>query len=61
MCATCGCMAKKGEPGYGKGPKKKAAKKAASKGMSAKQKKLDVDKDGKLEGSDFAALRKKKK
>ena len=61
MCATCGCMAKKGAPGYGKGPKKKVAKKAASKGMSAKQKKLDVDKDGKLEGSDFAALRKKKK
>ena len=40
---------------------KKTAKKAASKGMSPKQKKLDVDKDGKLEGSDFAALRKKKK
>ena len=29
--------------------------------MSPKQKKLDADKDGKLEGSDFAALRKKKK
>jgi hypothetical protein len=29
--------------------------------MSPKQKKLDVDKDGKLEGSDFAALRAKKK
>jgi hypothetical protein len=29
--------------------------------MSSKQKKLDVDKDGKLEGSDFASLRKKKK
>jgi hypothetical protein len=40
---------------------KKSAKKSASKGMSPKQKKLDVDKDGKLEGSDFAALRKKKK
>jgi hypothetical protein len=38
----------------------KTAKKAAKK-MSPKQKKLDVDKDGKLEGSDFAALRKKKK
>ena len=66
MCDTCGCMAKKGASGYGKGPKKKAAKKApakkaAAKGMSSKQKKLDVDKDGKLEGSDFAALRKKKK
>ena len=53
MCATCGCMGKK--------TAKKAAKKAAPKGMSPKQKKLDVDKDGKLEGSDFAALRKKKK
>jgi hypothetical protein len=53
MCAACGCGKKKGEPGFGKGPKKKA--------MSPKQKKLDVDKDGKLEGSDFAALRKKKK
>ena len=65
MCAVCGCGKKKGQPGFGKGPKKKAAKKAdkktASKSMSAKQKKLDVDKDGKLEGSDFAALRGKKK
>jgi hypothetical protein len=61
MCAVCGCGKKKGQAGYGKGPKKKAAKKTASKGMSAKQKKLDVDKDGKLEGSDFAALRGKKK
>jgi hypothetical protein len=60
MCAACGCGKKKGEPGFGKGPKK-SAKKAASKGMSPKQKKLDVDKDGKLEGSDFASLRKKKK
>ena len=60
MCAACGCGKKKGEPGFGKGPKK-TAKKAASKGMSSKQKNLDVDKDGKLEGSDFAALRKKKK
>lgn len=50
MCATCGCMGKK-----------KPAKKAASKGMTPKQKKLDVNKNGKLEGSDFAALRKKKK
>jgi hypothetical protein len=65
MCAICGCGKKKGQPGFGKGPKKKAVKKAdkktASKSMSAKQKKLDVDKDGKLEGSDFAALRGKKK
>lgn len=53
MCSTCGCMGKK--------TAKKAAKKAAPKKMSPKQKKLDVDKDGKLEGSDFAALRKKKK
>jgi hypothetical protein len=60
MCVACGCGKKKGEPGFGKGPKK-TAKKAASKGMSPKQKKLDVDKDGKLEGSDFASLRKKKK
>jgi hypothetical protein len=57
MCAACGCGKKKGEPGFGKGPKK-TAKKTALKG---KQKKLDADKDGKLEGSDFAALRKKKK
>ena len=55
MCAACGCGKKKGEPGFGKGPKKTVKK------MSPKQKKLDVDKDGKLEGSDFAALRKKKK
>ena len=54
MCATCGCMGKKKTA-------KKTAKKAAPKKMSPKQKKLDVDKDGKLEGSDFAALRKKKK
>ena len=54
MCAPCGCGKKKGEAGYGKG--KKTAKK-----MSPKQKKLDMDKDGKLEKSDFAALRKKKK
>jgi hypothetical protein len=55
MCVKCGCGKKKGEPGYGKG------KKSDSKKMSPKQKKLDADKDGKLEGSDFAALRKKKK
>ena len=29
--------------------------------LKGKQSKLDADKDGKLEGSDFAALRKKKK
>jgi hypothetical protein len=72
MCATCGCGKKKGEPGFGKGPKSKSKSKSkkactcgtckACKGkkMSPKQKKLDTDKDGKLEGSDFAALRKKK-
>jgi hypothetical protein len=38
---------------------KKAAKKSSKK-MSPKQKKLDVNKNGKLEGSDFAALRAKK-
>ena len=57
MCAACGCGKKKGEPGFGKGPKK-TGKKTPLKG---KQSKLDTDKDGKLEGSDFAALRKKKK
>lgn len=48
MCATCGCG-------------KKTAKKSATKAMTGKQKKLDVNKNGKLEGSDFAALRGKKK
>jgi hypothetical protein len=69
MCAACGCGKKKGEPGFGKGPKSKSkkactcgtCKSCKGKKMSPKQKKLDVDKDGKLEGSDFAALRKKKK
>ena len=45
MCAACKCGKKKGEPGFGKGPKK-TSKKAASKEMSPKQKKLDTDKDG---------------
>jgi hypothetical protein len=53
MCAACGCGKKKGEPGYGKGK--------GSKKLSPKQKKLDMNKNGKLEGSDFATLRKKKK
>lgn len=73
MCAACGCGKKKGEPGFGKGPKSKSKKactcgtcksckaKKGGKKLSPKQKKLDTDKDGKLEGSDFAALRKKKK
>lgn len=26
MCAACGCGKKKGEPGFGKGPKSKAKK-----------------------------------
>lgn len=60
MCVLCGCGKKKGEPGYGKG-KKAPAKKAAAKKLSPKQKKLDMDKDGKLEGTDFAALRSKGK
>jgi len=58
MCKGCGCGCSK--PGC-KGACKKTAKKMSPKKMSPKQKKLDVDKDGKLEGSDFAALRKKKK
>ena len=61
MCAACGCGKKKGEPGFGKGPKSKAKSKKSAKKMSPKQSKLDSDKDGKLEGSDFAALKKKKK
>ena len=57
MCKSCGCGCSK--PNC-KGACKKGAKKTTKK-MSPKQKKLDVDKDGKLEASDFAALRKKKK
>ena len=57
MCATCGCGKKKGEAGFGKG-KSSTAK---AKTLTSKQKKLDTNKNGKLEGSDFAALRKKKK
>ena len=56
MCATCGCMGTKKPVAK----KKAAAKKAAPKGLSPKQSKLDMNKNGKLEGSDFAALRKKK-
>lgn len=67
MCKSCGCGCSK--PGC-KGACKKTAKKSCSCGtcksckakkMSPKQKKLDMDKDGKLERSDFAALRAKKK
>lgn len=57
MCKGCGCGCSKA--GCNGGCKKMGKK--TSKKMSPKQKKLDVDKDGKLEGSDFAALRKKKK
>jgi hypothetical protein len=57
MCKSCGCGCSK--PGC-KGACKKTAKKSSKK-LSSKQKKLDMDKGGKLEGSDFAALRKKKK
>jgi hypothetical protein len=52
MCATCGC---------GKKPAKKTAKKAPAKKMAGKQSKLDMNKNGKLDGADFAMLRKKKK
>lgn len=31
MCAMCGCGKKKGQPGFGKGPKKKADKKSDKK------------------------------
>ena len=53
MCATCGCMGKKKA-------KKAPAKKVAKKSLTPKQKKLDVNKNGKLEGSDFAGLRAQK-
>ena len=52
MCATCGC---------GKKPAKKASKKAPAKKMTGKQGKLDMNKNGKLDGADFAMLRGKKK
>ena len=52
MCATCGC---------GKKTAKKAAKKAPAKKMVGKQSKLDVTKNGKIDGGDFSKLRGKKK
>ena len=55
MCKSCGCGCSK--PGC-KGACKKKGK---GKGLTPKQKKLDSNKNGKLEGSDFAALRAKKK
>lgn len=56
MCASCGCMKKKGEPGYGKG-------KSAKKSMSPKQKKLAgaANPKDKITGDDFKALKAKKK
>jgi hypothetical protein len=56
MCATCGCMKKKGEPGFGKGAKGK-------KEMSPKQSKLAgaAKPTDKIDGKDFKALKKKKK
>jgi len=53
MGKSCGCGCSK--PGC------KGACKSKGKGLTPKQKKLDSNKNGKLEGSDFAALRKKKK
>jgi len=53
MCKSCGC-------GCSKPNCKGACKKGGKKPLTAKQKKLDKNKNGKLEGSDFAALRKKK-
>jgi hypothetical protein len=53
MCALCGCGKKKGQAGYGKG----------SKSLSPKQKKI-AGKAGdpkKIDASDLASLRKKKK
>jgi hypothetical protein len=37
MCMSCGCGKKKGEAGYGKGPKA-GAKKADTKSMASKKK-----------------------
>ena len=56
MCATCGCMKKKGEPGYGKG-------KSAAKGLSPKQKKIAgaANPKNKITGDDFKALKRGKK
>lgn len=55
MCMSCGCNKKKGEAGYGKGPKAKS--------LSPKQKKIAMaakPKD-KITGADFKALKKKSK
>lgn len=57
MCATCGCMGKK----TAKKTAKKAPAKKAAKKMTGKQSKLDMNKNGKLDGADFAMLRGKKK
>jgi hypothetical protein len=53
MCKACGCGCSK--------PNCNGACKKGAKKLSPKQKKLDTNKNGKLEGSDFATLRKKKK
>jgi hypothetical protein len=55
MCAACGCGKKKGEPGFGKGPKKKA--------LSPKQSKIAgaAAPTDKIDGKDFKALKAKKK
>jgi hypothetical protein len=37
MCVACGCGKKKGEPGYGKGPKAKKSMKSASAKMAMKK------------------------
>lgn len=56
MCALCGCGMKKGQAGYGKG-------KGAAKKLSPKQSKIagKAGNPNKIEASDLAALRKKKK
>lgn len=54
MCSTCGCMGSK------KSSKKAPAKKTSKK-MTGKQSKLDANKNGKIDGDDFAMLRGKKK
>lgn len=47
MCAKCGCGKKKGEPGFGKGPKGKG--KDLEKGESKKHEKGETKKQERLE------------
>jgi hypothetical protein len=62
MCKSCGCgCSKPGCKGACKKGAKKSAKKTSAKKMTGKQSKLDMDKNGKLDGKDFAMLRGKKK